>query len=108
MRLGDENHVRTPGLTIRVRTDLSATLFLSHPASYEGGELVIEDNFGERRVKLAAGDMVLYPGTSIHHVTPVTRGERVASFFWIQSAVRFLSFSHAEGASFAETRCRDG
>jgi PKHD-type hydroxylase len=83
MRLGDENHVRTPGLTIKVRTDLSATLFLSHPASYDGGELVIEDNFGERRVKLAAGDMVLYPGTSIHHVTPVTRGERVASFFWI-------------------------
>ena len=81
MRLGDENHVRTPGLTIKVRTDLSATLFLSHPASYDGGELVIEDNFGERRVKLAAGDMVLYPGTSIHHATPVTRGERVASFF---------------------------
>ena len=106
MRLGDENHVRIPGLTIKVRTNLSATLFLSHPASYEGGELVID--FGERRVKLAAGDMVLYPGTSIHHVTPVTRGERVASFFWIQSAVRFLSFSHAEGASFAETRCRDG
>ena len=76
------------GSPIKVRTDLSATLFLSDPASYDGGDLVIEDSFGERRVKLAAGDMVLYPGTSIHHVTPVTLGERVASFFWIQSAVR--------------------
>ena len=71
-----------------MRTDLSATLFLSDPADYDGGELVMEDSFGERRVKLAAGDMVLYPGTSIHHVTPVTRGERLAAFFWIQSAVR--------------------
>jgi PKHD-type hydroxylase len=76
------------GSPMKVRTDLSATLFLSDPASYDGGELVIEDSFGERRVKLAAGDMVLYPGTSIHHVTPVTRGERIASFFWIQIAVR--------------------
>jgi PKHD-type hydroxylase len=77
-----------PGTPMRVRTDLSATLFLSDPASYDGGELVVEDSFGPRHVKLAAGDMVLYPGTSIHHVTPVTRGTRLAAFFWIQSAVR--------------------
>ena len=72
----------------RVRTDLSATLFLNAPDSYDGGELVIEEDFGERRIKLPAGDMLLYPGTSIHRVTPVTRGARVASFFWIQSMVR--------------------
>lgn len=72
----------------RVRTDLSATLFLSDPADYDGGELVIEDLFGQRRVKLPAGDLVLYPSTSVHHVTPVTRGMRVASFFWIQSMIR--------------------
>jgi len=76
------------GAARTVRTDLSATLFLSEPASYDGGELVIRDTFGERRVKLAAGDMLLYPGTSVHHVTPVTRGERLAAFFWIQSMVR--------------------
>lgn len=73
---------------MRVRTDLSATLFLSNPADYDGGELVIEDTFGARRVKLAAGDMVLYPGTSVHSVTPITRGQRFAAFFWIQSMVR--------------------
>lgn len=72
----------------RVRTDLSATLFLSDPADYDGGELVIDDTFGPRKVKLAAGDMVLYPGTSVHSVTPITRGQRLASFFWIQSMVR--------------------
>ena len=71
-----------------VRTDLSATLFLNEPDSYDGGELVIEDTYGPRQVKLAAGDMVLYPGTSVHHVEPVTRGLRLASFFWIQSMVR--------------------
>jgi PKHD-type hydroxylase len=76
------------GTRLRVRTDLSATLFLSAPEDYDGGELVIEDSFGERRVKLPAGDMVLYPGTSIHSVAPVTRGTRIASFFWIQSIVR--------------------
>src|SRR5687767_9111694 len=65
----------------RVRTDLSATLFFAEPDEYEGGELVIEDNYGVQRVKLAAGSMVLYPGSSLHHVTPVTKGERVASFF---------------------------
>ena len=71
-----------------VRTDLSLTLALSDPASYDGGELVIEDTFGTRSVKLPAGDVVLYPGTSIHHVTPVTRGERLAAFTWVQSMVR--------------------
>lgn len=76
------------GTPHRVATDLSATLFLSAPEDYDGGELVMEDSFGERRVKLPAGDMILYPGTSIHSVTPVTRGVRIASFFWIQSMVR--------------------
>src|SRR4051794_35062160 len=108
MRLGDENHVRTPGLTIKVRTDLSATLFLSDPASYEGGELVIEDNFGGRRVKLAAGDMMLYPGTSIHHLHAgdTRRARRILLLDSKRGAIP--EFSHAEGASFAETRCRDG
>ena len=77
-----------PGTRFAARTDLSATLFLSAPEEYDGGELVIGDSLGERRVKLPAGDMVLYPGNTVHHVTPVTRGARVASFFWIQSAVR--------------------
>ena len=76
------------GTPHRVRTDLSATLFLSQPEDYDGGELVIEDGLGNRQIKLAAGDMVLYPGTSIHHVRPVTRGVRLAAFFWIQSMVR--------------------
>ncbi|HHX81697.1 MAG TPA: Fe2+-dependent dioxygenase [Pseudomonadaceae bacterium] len=76
------------GTALRVRTDLSATLFLNEPDSYEGGELVIEDTYGPRRVKLEAGSMVLYPGTSVHHVEPVTKGVRLASFFWIQSMVR--------------------
>ncbi|MDN4592032.1 Fe2+-dependent dioxygenase [Xenophilus aerolatus] len=72
----------------RVRTDVSCTVFLADPADYDGGELVVEDTFGEQRVKLAAGDMVLYPGTSVHRVLPVTRGVRLASYFWIQSMVR--------------------
>lgn len=72
----------------RVRTDVSCTVFLADPADYDGGELVVEDTFGEQRVKLAAGDMVLYPGTSVHRVLPVTRGFRLASYFWIQSMVR--------------------
>ncbi|WP_430228726.1 Fe2+-dependent dioxygenase [Paraburkholderia tropica] len=72
----------------RVRTDLSATLFLADPASYDGGELVIRDTYGEQRVKLPAGHMILYPGSSVHKVEPVTRGERIASFFWIESLVR--------------------
>ncbi|MFK3650668.1 Fe2+-dependent dioxygenase [Lysobacter enzymogenes] len=76
---------RSRGGMDAVRTDLSATLFLSAPEEYDGGELVIEDTYGAHSVKLAAGDLVLYPGTSLHRVTPVTRGARVASFFWIQS-----------------------
>jgi len=76
------------GTAERIRTDLSATLFLSPPQSYGGGELVVRDTFGERSTKLAAGDMVLYPGTSVHRVEPITRGVRLAAFFWIQSMVR--------------------
>ncbi|HEY7377605.1 MAG TPA: Fe2+-dependent dioxygenase, partial [Steroidobacteraceae bacterium] len=71
-----------------VRTDLSATLFLSAPEEYDGGELVVEDTFGTHSIKLPAGHLVLYPSSSLHHVRPVTRGARVASFFWIQSMVR--------------------
>ena len=71
-----------------IRTDISCTLFLSDRADYDGGELVIDDTFGEQRVKLDAGDLVLYPGTSVHRVEPVTRGVRLASYFWIQSMVR--------------------
>ncbi len=77
-----------PGTPHRVRSDLSATLFLSDPEEYEGGELTVSDTYGEHSVKLPAGDMVLYPGSSLHHVTPVTRGTRLASFFWVQSLVR--------------------
>ena len=76
------------GTPHKVRTDLSATLFLSAPEEYDGGELVIEDTYGAHAVKLAAGDLILYPASSLHLVRPITRGERVASFFWIQSMVR--------------------
>jgi len=76
------------GTAYRVRTDLSATLFLSEPEAYDGGELTIESTFGAQEVKLPAGDMVLYPASSLHHVKPVTRGVRLASFFWLQSMVR--------------------
>jgi len=72
----------------RIRTDLSATLFFSEPGDYAGGELLVEDTYGVHSVKLPAGHMVLYPSTSLHHVRPVTRGARIASFFWIQSMVR--------------------
>jgi PKHD-type hydroxylase len=72
----------------RVRTDVSCTLFLADPHDYDGGELVVEDTFGSQRIKLPAGDMVLYPGTSVHRVEPVTRGHRIASFFWLESMVR--------------------
>lgn len=80
--------VRHIGPGMRLRTDLSCTLFLAEPEEYDGGELVIEDVFGTKSVKLPAGDMVVYPSTSVHHVTPVTRGYRVASFFWLQSLIR--------------------
>ena len=84
-----DNAVRIQrGSEFRVRSDLSATLFLADPDSYEGGELLIEGQFGAQAVKLPAGDMVLYPSSSLHRVTPVTGGARVASFFWIQSMVR--------------------
>jgi PKHD-type hydroxylase len=79
---------QVPGTPHRIRTDLSATLFLADPGEYDGGELCVEDTYGVHRVKLPAGDLVLYPSTSLHHVTPVTRGARIASFFWIQSLVR--------------------
>ena len=76
------------GTDFRIRSDLSATLFLADPDSYDGGELVVEDQFGEQRVKLPAGHMVVYPASSLHRVEAVTRGSRVASFFWLQSMVR--------------------
>jgi PKHD-type hydroxylase len=87
------NHVdnairQVPGSAVRIRTDLSATLFLAEPAEYDGGELMVEDTYGVHSVKLPAGHLVLYPSTSLHYVRPVTRGARVASFFWIQSMVR--------------------
>jgi PKHD-type hydroxylase len=84
-----DNAIRyNPGIRERIRTDISSTLFLSEPAEYDGGELVVEDTYGEHRVKLAAGDMVLYPSDSLHRVEPVTSGSRWASFFWTQSMVR--------------------
>ncbi len=87
------NHVdnairQLAGTPLRIRTDLSATLFLAAPDEYDGGELVVEDTYGVQSVKLPAGHMILYPSTSLHHVRPVTRGARLASFFWIQSMVR--------------------
>ena len=87
------NHVdnairQVTGTPHRVRTDLSATLFFSNPDEYDGGELVVEDTYGVHSVKLPAGHMILYPASSVHHVRPVTRGVRLASFFWIQSMVR--------------------
>jgi PKHD-type hydroxylase len=84
-----DNAVRGDRLTgLRIRTDLSVTLFLSEPEEYDGGELIIEDLYGSHEIKLPAGHLVLYPASSLHMVTPVTRGMRVASFFWLQSMVR--------------------
>ncbi len=77
-----------PGSPHRIRSDLSATLFFSDPDEYDGGELIVEDTYGTQRVKLPRGHMLLYPGTSLHRVAPVTRGARIASFFWVQSLVR--------------------
>ncbi|WP_428420950.1 Fe2+-dependent dioxygenase [Methylibium sp.] len=77
-----------PGTNLRLRTDLSSTLFLSDPDDYDGGELVVVDTYGTHEVKLPAGDLILYPSTSLHRVEPVTRGARVCSFFWTQSMVR--------------------
>ncbi len=84
-----DNSVRGDRLTgLRIRTDLSVTLFLSEPEDNDGGELVVEDHYGAQRVKLPAGHLVLYPATSLHAVTAITRGVRVASFFWLQSMIR--------------------
>ena len=77
-----------PGTPHRIRTDLSASLFFAEPNEYDGGELVIEDTYGAKSVKLPAGHLILYPATSLHHVTPVTRGARFCAFFWIQSMIR--------------------
>jgi PKHD-type hydroxylase len=83
-----DNAIRqVTGTPHRIRTDLSATLFLAAPDEYDGGELVVEDRYGAHAVKLPAGHMVLYPATSLHHVRPVTRGARIGSFFWVQSMV---------------------
>ena len=83
-----DNAVRLGPGGLRVRSDLSATLFLAEPDSYDGGELVVEDRAGAQAVKLPAGHMLLYPASSLHRVEPVTRGERLACFFWVQSMVR--------------------
>ena len=84
-----DNAVRQiPGTPHRLRTDVAATLFLSAPEEYDGGELIVEDTFGTHSVKLAGGDLVVYPASSLHRVAPVTRGVRAAAFFWIQSMVR--------------------
>ena len=82
-----DNAIRQRG-SVRIRSDLSATLFLSEPEDYDGGELIVEEMYGPQSVKLPAGDLVLYPSKSLHRVTPVTRGARVSSFFWIQSLIR--------------------
>ena len=84
-----DNAVRIDARTqIRVRADVSCTLFLTDPTDYDGGDLVVEDTYGHKRVKLPAGDLILYPGTSVHRVEPVTRGARVGCFFWVESMVR--------------------
>lgn len=84
-----DNAVRLmPGSGQKIRTDVSSTLFLSEPDEYDGGELLIEDTYGTHTIKLPAGSMVVYPGTSLHRVTPVTRGVRIGSFFWTQSMIR--------------------
>jgi len=84
-----DSAIRThPTQPVRIRTDLSATLFLAAPEEYDGGELLVEDTYGAQQVKLPAGDMIVYPATSLHRVAPITRGARIASFFWIQSMVR--------------------
>jgi len=78
---------QVPGTPVKIRTDISITLFYSDPEEYDGGELVVEDTYGSHSIKLPAGDLVLYPSTSLHRVTPVTRGRRLASFFWLQSMI---------------------
>ena len=84
----DNALLQARGAQLRLRTDISATLFFSNPEDYEGGELIVNDTYGAHSVKLPAGHMILYPSSSIHRVTPVTRGTRLASFFWIHSLIR--------------------
>lgn len=87
-----DNAIRShPVAPVRIRTDVSATLFISAPEDYDGGELVVEDTYGSHSVKLPAGDLIIYPATSLHNVTPITRGSRIASFFWTQSLIRDVS-----------------
>ena len=84
-----DNAIRShPAAPVRIRTDVSSTLFISAPEDYDGGELVVEDTYGAHSVKLPAGDMIVYPASSLHHVTPITRGARIACFFWTQSLIR--------------------
>ena len=84
-----DNAIRfVPGANVRIRTDISATLFLSEPSEYDGGELLVEDTYGAQRIKLPAGHLVLYPATSLHRVAPIKQGARIASFFWIQSMIK--------------------
>ena len=84
-----DNAIRThPQQPVRIRTDISATLFISAPEDYDGGELTVEDTYGSHAVKLPAGDLIIYPANSLHNVTPITRGSRIASFFWTQSLIR--------------------
>lgn len=83
-----DGSIRTiPGTSLSLRTDLSCTLFLTEPDEYDGGELIVSDTYGEHEVKLPAGDLILYPSSSLHKVEPVTRGARICSFFWVQSMV---------------------
>ena len=101
-------HVSQAG-GLRIRTDLSATLFLTDPADYDGGELVVEDTYGEQRIKFTAGDLVLYPASSLHRVEPITRGSRWASFFWIQSMVKDdgeRALLHGLDSAIRETRAQ--
>ena len=87
-----DNAIRThPVEPVHIRTDVSATLFISAPEDYDGGELTVEDTYGSHSVKLPAGDLIIYPATSLHNVMPITRGSRIASFFWIQSLIRDVS-----------------
>ena len=105
-----DNTIRFSG-PVRFRTDLSATLFLSEPDDYDGGELVVEDSFGEHAVKLPAGDMVLYPASSLHRVETVTRGSRWAAFFWAQSMIRDdgqRTLLHGLDRSIAQARAEMG
>jgi PKHD-type hydroxylase len=84
----DNAFFNIPGTAVRVRTDVSTTVFFSDPDEYDGGELIVEDSYGQQSVKLPAGDAIVYPGTSLHRVDPVTRGVRLGSFFWTQSLVK--------------------